>query len=115
MASAQQIIHLHAHAPVKPAAGQPCNGCGVCCLSEPCPLGMLLSRKRRGACHALRWNDALHLYRCGLLVAPAEVLTQALPAFAQTAAPRLAPLLQRLARRWIAAGIGCDCILQPHD
>ncbi|MEK9802796.1 MAG: hypothetical protein VW475_05250, partial [Curvibacter sp.] len=70
----QQIIHIQPAAPSKPAQGQPCNGCGVCCLVEPCPLGQLLSRRRRGACSALRWEEGAALYRCGALTAPAEVL-----------------------------------------
>jgi hypothetical protein len=100
-----QVIHIQASAPEKPAFGAPCNGCGVCCLSEPCPLGMVLSRRRTGACTALRWDDAQALYRCGAISAPETVL------------PRrwhwAAPWLTRLARRWIAAGRGCDSTLQP--
>ncbi|KQP43552.1 hypothetical protein [Pseudorhodoferax sp. Leaf274] len=89
-----QVVHVHPHAPAKPAHGAPCNGCGMCCLLEPCPLGMLLSRRRRGACSAVRWDEGQGRYLCGALSAPAEVL----------GARWLAPL----ARRWIAAGIGCD-------
>ena len=37
------LIRIHADAPAKPPVGAPCNGCGVCCLLEPCPLGVLLS------------------------------------------------------------------------
>ena len=96
----QTVIHLHADAAPKPQAGRPCNGCGVCCASEPCPAGMLVSRRRHGRCAALQWSDAGGLYRCGLVAAPAQVLPRALR-FA-------APLVARLARRWIAAGAGCD-------
>lgn len=74
--------------------GAPCNGCGLCCLAEPCPLGMLLSRRRRGACVALRWSEAEQRYRCGAVAHP---------------------WLGRLARRWIAAGAGCDADLQVHN
>jgi hypothetical protein len=49
------VIRIEPLAPVKPATGSPCNGCGVCCLAEPCPLGMLVSRRRHGRCSALRW------------------------------------------------------------
>ena len=101
---AARVIAIHPAAPAKPAWGQTCNGCGVCCLSEPCPVGMLLSRRRRGACVALVWSDAAGCYRCGLLVAP----TEHLPAWLHPAAPQL----QRLARRFIAAGIGCDCDIE---
>ena len=98
-----QVIHIHPAAPAKPATGTPCNGCGVCCLAEPCPLGMLISRKRSGACDALRWDDGLSLYRCGAVTDAADVLGRRW-AWA-------APLLRRLARRWIAAGTGCDATI----
>ena len=112
-----QIIHIEPLAPAKPALGAPCNGCGVCCLAEPCPLGMLLSRKRAGACMALRWSAAAQQYRCGAMVASKEVLVAALPvALRWTASawvPVAAQVLGRLARRWVAAGIGCDSTLEP--
>lgn len=101
-----QVVHIVAGAPAKPAFGAPCNGCGVCCLAEPCPLGVLVSRRRHGACAALRWDEAAALYRCGAISAPETVL-----------GPRwrwLSPWLVRAARRWIAAGKGCDSTLQPH-
>jgi hypothetical protein len=108
-----QIIHIQPAAPHKPALGQPCNGCGVCCLAEPCPLGQLLSRRRTGDCAALRWEPASGLYRCGALRAPVEVLQAALPvAPGRWLQPLLLPLLRRLAGRWIAAGRGCDCSLE---
>ncbi|MBN9409664.1 MAG: hypothetical protein J0H69_10990 [Burkholderiales bacterium] len=99
-----QVIHIHPEAPAKPAYGAPCNGCGVCCLAEPCPLGMVVSRRRHGACDALRWRAAEARYVCGMVADPAEVL-----------GPRwrfAAPLLARLARRWISAGSGCDAAIE---
>ncbi len=101
-----QVIHIHPAAPAQPALGAPCNGCGVCCLAEPCPLGQVLSRKRHGACDALRWDDAQAVYRCGAITDAAGVL-----------GPRwrwAAPWLQRLAHRWIAAGVGCDASLKSE-
>lgn len=67
MPPSHQVIHIHPEAPPKPPLGEPCNGCGVCCLAEPCPVGMLISRKRRGACEALVWSDPEGRYLCGLL------------------------------------------------
>lgn len=99
-----QVVQVHPAAPGKPLLGAPCNGCGICCLAEPCPVGMLVSRRRRGACAALRWDAAQVRYRCGMVSAPAEVL-----------GPRwrwLAPWLGRRALRWIAAGQGCDASLE---
>jgi hypothetical protein len=98
-----QVIHIHPEAPAQPVEGAPCNGCGVCCLAEPCPLGRLISRKRVGACDALRWDGAQRLYRCGA-ISDAEGVLGARWRWA-------APLLRRLALRWIAAGIGCDASL----
>jgi hypothetical protein len=89
------VIHLHPEAPPKPAPGAACNGCGVCCSVEPCPVGVLASGRRRGACRLLHWDATGGLYRCGLL----------------SGSPR-AGLLRRLVRgyagRLIAAGRGCD-------
>ncbi|KQM80429.1 hypothetical protein [Xylophilus sp. Leaf220] len=98
-----QVVQVHPHAPPKPALGAPCNGCGICCLAEPCPVGMLVSGRRTGACAALRWDDGQARYVCGMVTAPAEVMS-----------PRwrwLAPWIGRRARRWIAAGQGCDAHL----
>ena len=95
------MILLQPVAPPKPPEGEPCNGCGVCCAAEPCPLGMLLSRRRHGACRALSWDETQGLYRCGVLDQPARWMPWMPRSLART-----------LARRWIAAGRGCDSDLQ---
>ena len=82
-----RTIRIHPAAPAKPAWGSACNGCGVCCLSEPCPVGMVVSLRRRGACRALAWDEAAAHYRCTLMKIR---------------------VLKAFARRWIAAGQGCD-------
>ncbi len=82
-----RTIRIHAAAPAKPVWGAACNGCGVCCLAEPCPIGTLVSLRTRGACRALRWNVGTANYRCGLIEVPA---------------------LKAVIKRWIAAGRGCD-------
>mgnify|MGYP003597837311 CR=1 FL=1 len=86
-AAGWQTLHRHEGAPPKPAYGAPCNGCGVCCLMEPCPIGIIVSRRRKGACSALRWDAAAQHYRCGLMDKA---------------------VLRPMVRRWIAAGSGCD-------
>ena len=96
----QQIIHLRDAAPAKPAMGQACNGCGVCCLAEPCPLGRVLSGRTHGACDALRWAADQRRYQCGAVVDPQGVWPW-LPNAA-------VPLARRLALRWISAAQGCD-------
>jgi len=96
----QQLIHLHPAAPDKPVSGRPCNGCGVCCLAEPCPLGQLVSAKRQGACRALRWDESAARYRCGMVANPRELMPW-LPRSTEV-------LARRLALRWIGAAQGCD-------
>ena len=100
-----QIIRIHAEAPLKPAWGSASNGCGVCCLVEPCPVGMLVSRRRKGRCDALVWSDASARYHCGLLTAPETFVR---PAW-------LARGVGRVAARLIAAGLGCDSDLALED
>lgn len=112
MSNKRTTIFIQALAPAKPPWGAPCNGCGVCCLAEPCPVGMVLSIKRRGACDALHWDRAQALYRCGAIARPEQVLREVLPTPLRTLARPLAPLLGFVARRAIAAGSGCDCDLQ---
>lgn len=113
--TSSRTIHIHAEAPAKPAWGAACNGCGVCCLAEPCPVGVLLSARRSGACDALVWDDEASIYRCGAVSHPQPTIARALPRGAQWLAGPLAVLLRRTARRWIAAGTGCDSSLEPHS
>lgn len=98
------VVGWHRHAPAKPAFGAPCNGCGLCCLAAPCPLGMWVSRRRTGICRALLWSDTDQRYQCGLLVDPALVTGWQ--------RPWLLRWCSRLARRWIAVGIGCDADIE---
>jgi hypothetical protein len=96
-----RVILLRADAPTKPPVGAACNGCGLCCAAQPCPLGMLLSRRRQGRCRALAWHDADRRYVCGVLAQPRRWLRW-LPA----------ALGRRLAARWISAAQGCDATLE---
>lgn len=102
--SGYSVVVWHDGAPSKPALGAPCNGCGLCCLAVPCPLGMWISRRRTGACAALLWCEGELRYQCGLLVEPAR--------FTGWRRPWLLRWLSKLARRWIAAGVGCDADLE---
>lgn len=100
-----RFIAIHAAAPAKPPRGVACNGCGVCCLAEACPAGRLFTLRWRGACRLLVWSDAERRYHCGLLQGHGGPLR---PAW-------LAGWVASRARRWIAAGIGCDsdAVVEP--
>jgi len=98
-----QVIHIHSQAPAKPGFGETCNGCGVCCLAEPCPLGVLISRSRIGPCKALVWADGQQQYRCGALNSASPSTSLIAGGFVR--------LRNRVVGRWIAAGNGCDCDL----
>lgn len=94
------IIEIHAAAPPKPALGETCNGCGVCCAVEPCPVGVFVLFQSKGPCRALLWQPEQRRYACGMVVRPSDHLRWlpvALDAWAG-----------RLFARKIAAGSGCD-------
>ncbi len=108
-------IHIAQGAPPKPPFGAPCNGCGACCLLEPCPLGVLLYGRRQGECQALRWCATTLQYRCGVIISPHEVLQDRLPRGWHFLLPGLTRVSDRWARRWVAAGTGCDCDVQVDE
>jgi hypothetical protein len=96
----QQLIRIHAQAPQKPVAGKPCNGCGLCCVAEPCPVSRFFLGHRDGSCPALIWEPAPLRYVCGMVTDPARFLKPL---------PRpLEKIAGRLFRRWIAADTACD-------
>jgi hypothetical protein len=64
-----------------------------------------MTRSTRGPCASLRWDEALALYRCGLLDAGPETHESRFAAM-------LGSTWQAVARRWIGAGLGCDCSLE---
>lgn len=98
-----RILWIEPDAPAKPALGAPCNGCGVCCLLQPCPVGVVLSRRLSGPCRALRWIAAERRYRCGALL-QAQAMADS-----GSCSRWLRRLPYTLVARWIGADIGCDC------
>lgn len=106
------IIYIHTEASPKPEIGAPCNGCGLCCLLEPCPLGVWLSGRRHGACIAVQWVPELRQYRCTAVSDPAVVLKIRWPAHLPCRISWSSVVLGHLAKRWIAAGQGCDSHLE---
>jgi hypothetical protein len=97
-------IALHRDAPSKPRPGEPCNGCGVCCATKPCPVAIVFLHQRRGSCRALLWQAEDSRYVCGMLKEPHRYLRW-LPIWLKKPA-------QLAFRRSIAAGIGCDSSIE---
>lgn len=93
-------IEIHVAAPDKPLFGQRCNGCGVCCLFEPCPVASMFLWQYRGRCQALHWHDISQQYRCGLVSHPDKHLFY-VPL-------RWRAVFGRFFKRRIAADTSCD-------
>lgn len=55
----------------KPAEGDPCNGCGLCCIAQVCDLGVTLGDDRN--CRALIQNTD-NTFSCGLVLDPYRFL-----------------------------------------
>lgn len=102
-----QTIPIHPDAPDKPAWGSTCNGCGMCCAAEPCPVGVLVTGRRRGACRALEWQDADRRYVCGMVGAPGRYLG--------LDHRWLNAVVSAMTRRLISAGSGCDSDAESVD
>lgn len=100
MKTSWQTITLHRNAPPKPRPGEPCNGCGVCCAAEPCPIAALFLFQRRGRCRALVWQDEHARYVCGMVTSP-ESHSRLIPA-------SLGKLMGGFFASRISAGAGCD-------
>lgn len=80
----------------KPRLGEPCNGCGLCCLVEPC----LLSVEYLGVharCPVL--ETAGNRFACGLVTNPGVYLGT--PRFGD-------PLLAERFGTVLGIGMGCD-------
>jgi len=75
-------------------------------------VGIVVSRRREGACAAVVWDAVTARYQCGALLEPRLVLRRVLPGPLQVLAGAFAPLLAIVARRGIAMGTGCDCDLE---
>ncbi len=80
----------------KPAYGDPCNRCGLCCMTDPCRVAQAVLLLRHGPCPALK-SDGLGGFFCGLL---SELQT---------------PAEQDAARFIIGADVWCDMLRTPED
>lgn len=90
----------------KPPYGSPCNGCGVCCQNEICPLGQIAFPHAQAPCPAL--EKQADRYVCGLVASP------------QTYAPIRASVygveaLREAAAIGVGADIGCDTRMMPDE
>lgn len=102
-----QSIELHEKSPPKPPLGEACNGCGVCCAAEPCPVAHIFLFQRRGRCRALLWQEENNRYACGMVLAP----------------HLYSPLVPKMFGAWagaffargIAAGSGCDAKIEVEQ
>lgn len=54
--------------PDKPRCGDPCNGCGLCCYSEVCPVGKMAFGDVEAPCLALVMSKDMTRTRCGLVL-----------------------------------------------
>lgn len=80
----------------KPSFGLPCNGCGLCCIVEPCAIAEEYLGITEGPCPALEWHD--DKFRCGMVVRPGHYL-----GVADFADELLSGLISQ------ALGVGLDC------
>jgi hypothetical protein len=84
-------------APAKPLYGDPCNGCGLCCLEAQCPLSEIMFGVRE-RCPALEELPAGG-YGCGLASSPERYTPMA---------PAMRPVAREAFALLIGAGSGCD-------
>ncbi len=90
----------------KPAYGSPCNGCGLCCKNELCPLGAFVFNDWKGPCPALHENDGQ--FSCGLVNKP-ETYAPVLTAISGKDA------MSKAALHLIGSGAGCDARLDGES
>lgn len=88
--------------PDKPKCGSPCNGCGVCCASEVCPIGVLAYGDISAPCPALILSPCRSKAICGLVAIESD--------------HEMEPLL----KEQLGIGLGCsmddgdDCVMPEH-
>lgn len=82
----------------KPLYGDPCNGCGLCCIAQQCPISEGLFGKQ-DICPAIERGDGKALV-CGMVANPANYMTSVPDWGHQPLAAAFALLL--------GAGSGCD-------
>lgn len=90
-------------APTKPLYGQPCNGCGLCCVMQQCPVSAQLFGPKE-LCPAL--EAVGEAYTCGLIASPSRYFD----------APEWgAALVGEAIGMILGAGTGCDAVANDAD
>lgn len=86
----------------KPQYGTPCNGCGLCCQNEICPLGEIVFPRAQAPCPALVIDG--ERYVCDLIANPQKFrpLKASIYGIAE---------MRDAAVIGVGAGIGCDARL----
>ena len=102
-----QVIELHPLFPPKPDYGARCNGCGMCCAAEPCPVAYVFLLQFSGKCRALLWQDETGRYQCGMVVCPDR--------YAGLIPERWRERAGRFFASRIATGAGCDFAAEMDD
>lgn len=88
--------------PEKPLWGTACNRCGLCCLVETCPLGLLFFGPAKSPCPALKLDGGQSA--CQLIADPAALLP-----------PLIAADAGEMARLMLGSGEGCDSEMTEAD
>lgn len=94
----------------KPVYGDPCNGCGVCCIAQVCDLGKELGDDQ--SCKALMRNPN-RSFSCGLVVDPYRFMPESELAVwkfidVQGGGRAGEERLKQLNASLLGAGRGCD-------
>ena len=101
----------------KPKFGEPCNGCGYCCNTEPCELAKEVLHCMTGPCVALEARDGRAI--CGLVRNPLGYLFKAAHPEADVpvleAAPDIRAGAQLSSDLAAALGIGMGCDSDDDD
>ncbi|MFT4012323.1 MAG: hypothetical protein QM682_02760 [Paracoccus sp. (in: a-proteobacteria)] len=92
----------------KPPHGQPCNGCGLCCMAERCPLAVVVFGPG-DRCPALEDQGGLR-FGCGLIANPLRYAPRLVKRHGGAAVSAAAAVL-------VGAGHGCDAQTpgEPYD
>ena len=89
--------------PEYPGTGNPCNGCGLCCLAEPCPVSLELFGQS-SQCPALEFDGGR--FRCALMTNPGDY--GAIPEGVLSLDLDHEMAASSYYRQLIGAGMGCD-------